>query len=308
MASMRDVRRRIRTVRNIQEITKALKMVAAARLQRAESRAKAARPYAEEMAAVMSHLAQASQGGDVSHPLLEVREPVNIGILAITSDRGMAGSYNTNIIRRVMEIAGQYGKDRVKLITIGKKGRSFFGKQDYNIAADFPMPSSEVNIADARLVSRTIQSMFESGEIDLVRVVYTRFYSAIRQRVTDEQFLPVTPPKSPFPTLSATGREKAASPRDGEGWAGVVPEEYIFEPRPEILLGRLLPRYVDIQVYHAMLESLASEHGARMTSMGTATDNASEMIERLTLEFNRARQAQITRELIEIVSGAEALK
>lgn len=262
-------------------------MVAAARLQRAESRAKAARPYAEEMVAVMSHLASASQGGEVSHPLLEVREPVNIGILVITSDRGMAGSYNTNVIRRVMEIARQHDRENVKLITVGKKGRGFFAKQGYRIAADFAMPSSEVNIADARLISRTIQTMFECGDLDEVHIVYTRFYSAIRQRVTDQQLLPVTPPS---------------------GEVSEAPEDYVFEPPPGILLGRLLPRYVDVQVYRAMLESLASEHGARMTAMSTATENAAEMIERLTLEFNRARQAAITRELIEIVSGAEALK
>lgn len=296
MASMRDVRRRIRTVRNIQEITKALKMVAAARLQRAESRAKAARPYAEEMAAVMSHLAGASRGGQISHPLLEVRPPVNVGILVITSDRGMAGSYNTNVIRRALEIARQYDRPRVKFITVGKKGRGVFANQGYTIAADFPMPSSEVSIGDARAISRTIQGMFESGEIDAAHVVYTRFYSAIRQRVNDQQLLPVKPPASP------DGRGGSS------GTSSIVSEDYLFEPPPGALLGRLLPRYVDVQVYRAMLESLASEHGARMTAMSTATENASEMIERLTLEFNRARQSAITRELIEIVSGAEALK
>jgi F-type H+-transporting ATPase subunit gamma len=297
---MRDVRRRIRTVRNIQEITKALKMVAAARLQKAESRAKAARPYAEEMVAVMGHLAHATESGDVVHPLLEVRQPVNIGVLVITSDRGMAGSYNTNIIRRTSEIAKRYDKDRLKFITVGKKGRAFFGKQGYDIIANYDMPGSEVTIADARAISRTIRDMFESREIDLVQTVYTQFHSAIRQRVTDQQLLPVVTQRaeeiSPARLLGEKTGETAAA------------EEYIFEPEPAVLLGRLLPRYVDIQVYRAMMESLASEHGARMTSMSTATDNAGEMIERLTLEFNRARQGAITRELIEIVSGAEALK
>ncbi len=266
-------------------------MVAAARLQKAESRTKAARPYAEEMVAVMSHLAQADQGGEFSHPLLEVREPVNVGIMVITSDRGMAGSYNTNIIRRTMDIAAHYDKEHVKLVTVGKKGRAFFGKQGYTIAADYSMPSSEVTIAEARVISRAIRDMFESRDVDLVHVVYTRFLSAISQRVTDQQLLPVTPP------------DKSAS---AIGAAAAV--DYIFEPEPAVLLGRLLPRYVDVQVYRAMMESLASEHGARMTSMSTATENAGDMIQRLTLDFNRARQAAITRELIEIVSGAEALK
>ncbi len=277
------------------EITKALKMVAAARLQKAESRAKAARPYAEEMVEVMSHLAGASQGGEVSHPLLEERPQTNIGILMITSDRGMAGSYNTNVIRRVSEIIGQYDRGHVKLITVGKKGRAVCSKQGWSIASEYEMPSAEVTMADARRISRQIQGMFENREIDVVYIVYTRFYSAIRQRVNDQQLLPVTPPEAPGGV--------PASPTVAGG-----SEEYIFEPEPGVLLGRLLPRYVDVQVYRAMIESLASEHGARMTAMSTATENASEMIDRLTLDYNRARQSAITTELNEIVSGAEALK
>jgi F-type H+-transporting ATPase subunit gamma len=285
MATMRDIRRRIRTVRSIQQITKALKMVAAARLQRAQSRATAARPYADEMLAVMRHLA--SVGGEVQHPLLEVREPVNIGVLMITSDRGMAGSYNTNVIRRVSEIIAPYEKERVKLIAVGKKGRVFFANRGFEIAAGFSMPSSEVGFAEARIVSRTIGEIFLSRQVDIVHVVYTRFYSAIRQTVTDLMLLPATPPEDELPEHV---------------------ENYIFEPKPEELLGSLLPRYVDTQVYRAMLESLASEHGARMTAMTAATDSGAEMIDRLTLDFNRARQAAITKEIAEIVGGAEALK
>ena len=305
MATMRDVRRRIRTVRNIQEITKALKMVAAARLQKAESRAKAARPYAEEMALVMGHLALASRDAEVSHPLLEVREPVNLGILVITSDRGMAGSYNTNVIRKVMEIAAPHGRENVKIIALGKKGRAVLSKQGYNVSADYQMPSSEIDINDARQISRLMRSMFEAGEIDLARMVYTRFHSAISQRVTDEQFLPVEPPG----VMHQAGTLAALMGRaDVPAENSAADVGYIFEPEPAVLLGDLLPRYADVAVYRAMLEALASEHGARMTAMSTATDNAHEMIERLTLDYNRARQAAITRELIEIVSGAEALK
>ena len=296
---MRDIRRRIRTVRNIQQITKALKMVAAARLQRAENRAKAARPYAEGMLAVMRHLSgarvssRAWADGDVgapgvAHPLLEVREPVNIGVLAISSDRGMAGSYNFNVMRKVAEITRSHERERIKLVTVGRKARAFFAKQQYNIASHFPMPSSEVRFADAREISRTIRELFESREVDVFYIVYTRFYSAIRQRAMEMQLLPIAPP-------------------EGEA-QGQRTEEYIFEPKPEVLLGRLLPRYVDTEIYGAMLESLASEHGARMTAMTSATDNAAEMIDDLTLDFNRARQASITKELAEIVGGAEALK
>ncbi len=282
---MRDIRRRIRTVRNIQQITKALKMVAAARLQRAQSRALAARPYADEMLAVMNRLAAAT--GEVQHPLLEVREPVNIGVLLITSDRGMAGSYNFNIVRRVLDMVLPYEKDSVKLISIGRRGRTILAKQGYSIAADFPMPSSEVSFPEVRQIGRTVRELFEAREVDVVHLVYTRFLSAIRQQVTDMQLLPVAPP---------------------EMEQGQVAEEYIFEPRPEVLLGNLLPRYLDTQMYRAMLEALASEHAARMTAMSAATDNAGEMIDRLTLDFNRARQAAITKEIAEIVGGAEALR
>jgi F-type H+-transporting ATPase subunit gamma len=281
---MRDIRRRIKTVRNIQQITKALKMVAVARLQRAQTKAAESRAYADEMLAVTGHLA--SVGGDIKHPLLEVREPAKIGILLITSDRGMAGSYNTSIIRKVTEILKGYDKVSVKLITIGKKGRTFFVKREYNVVADFPMPSAEISIASARQISRTIREMFEEAQVDVVRVVYTRFVTAMTQHVTDLQLLPISPPES--------GAHSRA-------------EEYIFEPEPATLLGSLLPRYVDTQIYRAMLESLASEHGARTTAMTSATENAGEMIDRLTLDLNRARQASITKELAEIVGGANAL-
>jgi len=285
MATMRDIRRRIRTVRNIQQITKALKMVAAARLQKAQNRATAARPYADEMLAVMSRLA--SIGGEVRHPLLEVREPVNIGILMISSDRGMCGGYNSNVVRKALEVVAPYDRSRVKLVTVGKKGRAVLEKLGYEIVDDFPMPTSEVRFIEAREIVRPIRELFENGVVDEVHIVYTRFYSAIRQSVTDMKLLPVTKP---------------------EGELDAEIEDYIFEPAPDVLLGSLLSRYVDIQVYRAMLESLASEHGSRMTAMAAATDSGGEMIERLTLDFNRARQATITKEIAEIVGGAEALK
>ncbi len=259
-------------------------MVAAARLQRAQSRATSARPYADEMLAIMRHLA--AVGGEIEHPLLEVREPVNIGVLLITSDRGMAGSYNTNVTRKVSEIIRPLSPENVKLVCVGRKGRNFFEKTAYRCVASYPMPSAEVGFAEAREISREIRSLFESRQVDQVHVVYTKFYSAIRQQVTDLIILPAAPPR-------AEGEETT--------------EEYIFEPRPEELLGSLLPRYVDTQIYRAMLESLASEHGARMTAMTSATDSAGEMIDRLTLDFNRARQAAITKEIAEIVGGANAL-
>jgi F-type H+-transporting ATPase subunit gamma len=281
---MRDIRRRIKTVRNIQQITKAMQMVAAARLQKAQSRATASRSYADQMLSVIGHLS--SVAGEVNHPLLEVREPKKIGIIVITSDRGMAGSYNTAICRKMLHSISEYDKSQIKMITVGKKGRTFFTNQGYEIVAAYPMPSSDIDFADAKRISRTATDLFIEAEVDVVRVAYTRFISAIRNEITDTQLLP------------------AAAPEGGETGT----EGYIFEPTPEVLLGDLLPRYVDTQIYRAMLESLASEHGARMTAMKSATDNAVEMIDRLTLDLNRARQAAITRELAEIVGGADALK
>ncbi|HAH86292.1 MAG TPA: ATP synthase F1 subunit gamma [Armatimonadetes bacterium] len=285
MATMRDIRRRIRTVGNIQQITNALKMVASAQVQRAQSKAAAARPYADNIAAVMRNLAAAAEG-QVEHPLLAVREPKNIGLLVITSDKGMAGSYNTNVVRTVIDTLRPYSKDRVKLVMLGKKGRLFFSRRGYNVVEGFSMPSSEVTFTDALNVSNTIRRLFEEAQVDVVYVVYTKFISIVKHLVTVDQVLP-------------------AAVDAGEG---VSSEEYQFEPAPEVLLGHLLPKYVDTQIYRAMVESLASEQGARMTAMSSATDNAAEMIERLTLDLNRARQAAITKELAEIVSGAQALK
>jgi F-type H+-transporting ATPase subunit gamma len=232
MATIRQVRQRIKVAKNIQQITKAMKMVAAARLKRAQDRVQAARPYAATMREMMTSLAQAV-GGEVQHPLLVGRPPRNVGFLIVTSDRGLAGSYNSAILRRAMELE----------------------------------------------------------QIDQLFLLYTRFFTAITQRPTDLQLLPLQQP------------EVEAVP-SGEG----PKVDYIFEPSADLLLRALLPRYLEGQVYQALLESVASEHGARMTAMNSATDNAGKMITTLTLQLNRARQAGITREISEIVGGAEALK
>lgn len=258
-------------------------MVAAARLQRAQSRAAAARPYADSMFSVMRDAASASV--DFVHPLLEVREPANMGIIVMTSDRGMAGSFNFNVIRAASELMRSHEGIHPRILTVGKKGRSYFAKRGMDVLAHFDMPSAEARFAQAEDIGRTVREIFESHEVDQVHLVYARFISAVSQRVVTSQLLPVTPP-------------------EGEPPHGT---DFIFEPRPELLLGMLLPRYVDTLIYRAMLESLASEHGARMTAMRSATDNAAEMIDRLSLDFNRARQAAITREIAEVVAGAEAL-
>ena len=289
MATIRQVRSRIKVAKNIQQITKAMKMVAAARLKRAQDRVTSARPYSETMREMMTSLAQAV-GGQVQHPLLRVTAPRNIGFLIITADRGLAGSYNSAILRKSAEMLRGYDKNRVSLYIVGRKGVQFFKRRGYNVVQEFHLANTGATIADAREITKSFREAFETEQIDQLILLYTRFYTAITQKPTDIQLLPIQTP------------EVAADP------AATTQDEYIFEPSADLLLQGLLPRYVEGQVYQALLESTASEHGARMTAMSSATDNAGKMITTLTLQLNRARQAGITREISEIVGGAEALK
>jgi F-type H+-transporting ATPase subunit gamma len=292
MATIRQVRQRIRVAKNIQQITKAMKMVAAARLRRAQERVQAARPYAETMREMMTSLAGGA-GAAIQHPLLAVRPPRNIGFLIITADRGLAGSYNSAMLRRAAELLRGLDKERVRLYIVGRKGLQFFRRRGFNVVAEFTVNNVGVTFSEARDITRVVRNDFETEQIDQLFMLYTRFYTAMTQRPTDVQLLPIEPPQS-----------EDAPPTDAQGEA----EDYIFEPDAESLLRALLPRYLEGQVYQALLESLASEHGSRMTAMSSATDNAGKMITTLTLQLNRARQAGITREISEIVGGAEALK
>lgn len=288
MATMRQIRSRIRVAKNIQQITRAMKMVAAARLRRAQERVQNARPYAEAMREVMESLATAA-AGEVDHPLLEKREVQNTGLLIVTSDRGLAGSYNSAIMRKAVETARQYDPERLKLYVVGKKGQAFFKNRGYNVVEALTINSNGVSFSEASAITRTIRSAFEHGDIDELVLVYTKFLTAITQQQVVQKLLPIETPPATDPTGSQT-------------------LDYIFEPEPTELMSELLPRYLMTQVYQSMLESLASEHGSRMTSMSSATDNAGKMISTLTLSLNRARQAGITKEISEIVGGAEALK
>jgi F-type H+-transporting ATPase subunit gamma len=291
MATMREIRTRIRTVKNIEKITRAMKLVAAARLKRAQDRVVAARPYAEKMEQMMRQLSAA--GAQVEHPLLESREEKNIAVLVITSDRGLCGSYNTNLLRLAMNFLRPRDPETVKLVLLGRKGQQFFRRQKFEIVEQQPLGSgASLSFADVQPTVRTLRRMFESGEVDGVYVIYQKFQSAMTQIPTLLPLLPLTPPED----------EETVAHAQGPGG------EMIFEPAPEELLGRLLPRYVDTQVFRTVAEAIASEHGARMTSMSAATTNAGQMIESLTLSLNRARQAAITTEIAEIVSGSEALK
>lgn len=286
MPSARDIRRRIRTVRNIEQITNAMKMVAAARLRKAQDRVQAARPYALQMQSLMRRIAGAA--GEITHPLLVQREGNRLAVVLFTSDRGLCGSYNVNLCRLAMSRLSERAPDEAKLIVFGRKGRDYMRRRGWTPHAYFPVPS-EGTFADVRPVAGMVRALFEQNEVDQVDLVFARFVSPMVQRPAVLRLLPVEPPKPDEEQVSA-------------------PANYIFEPAPAELLSHLLPRYVDTQLFQALLEAVASEHGARMTAMSNATNNASEMIERLTLDLNRARQAGITKELTEIVTGVDALK
>lgn len=295
MPSMRQVRARIRVAKNIQQITKAMKMVAAARLKRAQDRVQSARPYAEQMRTVMGSLANAA-GSSVAHPLLEQRPSIKrIGIVAITADRGLCGSYATNILKKTAEVVRTCGPDGstpaiedIRGIVIGRKGQAYFRRRGIPVSAEFAINMTGTTFGEASEISRKAQAMYMSGEVDVVYLVYTKFLSALTQKPTSVQLLPLS--------------------TDSDDAAAGTSEEALFEPDAATLFGDMVPRSVDTLVYQALLESVASEHGSRMTAMSSATDNAGKMIANLTLVANRARQAAITKEISEIVGGADALR
>ncbi len=285
MASLKAIRKRISSVKSTQQITKAMKMVAAAKLRRSQEAALAARPYAEKLGALVHSVA--SRVGEQAHPLLAVRpEERNVHLVLVSSDRGLCGGYNANLIRKAEAFCEERGRERVKLVVVGRKGFDYYKRRDVEIA------DKHINIfggpgqALAEQLGRSLARQFADGESDAVYLLYTQFRSAISQEATVERLLP----------LSA-GEPSAA--------AGA---EYLYEPDAASLLERLLRQYVTVLLHRAFLESTASFYGAQMTAMDSASKNASEMIDRLTLQMNRARQAAITTELMEIVSGAEALK
>ena len=285
MATLKQIRQRIKTARNIQQITRAMKLVAAARLRKATDRVLEARPYSEKLRELM--LSLSSAGELPSHPLMESRPVKKIALILITAERGLAGSYNTNLLRK----AGDFLKEQTCdtcLLTVGKKGNVFFSKRGYEVAFNLTVPSAGSRLEDAIEMTRQARELYESGAVDAVFICYSKFYSPIRQTPQVVQLLPIEPP-----TL--------------EGDASAGSSAYVFEPDPGYLLNTLLPRYFLALVWQAMLESTASEHGSRMTAMTSATDNAGKMINTLTLKANRERQASITKEILEVVSGAEAL-
>lgn len=281
------VLRRIRGFKSTQQITKAMKMVDAAKLRRAQEKVIAARPYARELAKTLGRLVKGGAGAN--HPLLAARTGTpTVAYVVISADRGLAGSYNVNIIRKA-QASMQEGIRPLKLVAIGRKCRDFFKKRGVVPTLEFTGFGDNITFALAKQMVNQIIDLYVKGEVDEVRLVYTEFVNPVTQRPKEVQLLPVLPPED------ATGHE-----------AGTT--EYIYVPDAEAVLNTLVPRFAEQVFYQALLEAKASEHGARMTAMGNATDNAKEMINKLTLAYNRARQAGITREISEIVGGAAALQ
>jgi len=286
MPSTIDLRRRIRSVKNTQQITKAMKMVAAAKLRRAQERMMAARPYSAALRAVLQSLATRVKMG--SYPLLAEREQENkVLLLIVTADRGLAGAFNTNVIRGAQNAIAEKGWQEVHLLPIGRKAYDFFKRRPLPIKRHATQIYNALSIDTAREIANEFTQEFLNGDFDAVYVIYNEFKSIMTQRVSLERLLPLE---------RSWVQEKGTEPAI----------DYLYEPGPEVILSDLLPKHIEFQLYRVLLESAAAEQGARMTAMESATKNASEMISHLTLTYNRIRQAAITKEIIEIVSGAAA--
>ena len=296
MANLLDIRRRIKSVKNTQQITKAMKMVSAAKLKRAQDRAVSARPFAVKMAEVLADLA-AHAGEDFHHPLLDRRGDGRYLLVLVTADKGLAGAFNANLIKAAQAFMRENSDKTIELLAVGRKGRDFFRRRGVQMVGEYVGLTGKGRIehAEALEVARDVLRRFTENEgLDKVFVVFSEFRSVISQRVVIEQILPVA-------------RVEEETPEASEGARPQTFVDYVYEQPPAEIFSRLLPRLVETQVYRALLESVASEQGARMTAMDSASKNAGELIQSLTLNMNRIRQASITREIIEIVSGASAL-
>jgi F-type H+-transporting ATPase subunit gamma len=284
MASLKDLRRRIRSVKSTQQITKAMEMVAAAKLRRAQARALAARPYAAKMTEMLANLASAA--AELENPLFQAREVKHTALVVVTSDRGLAGAYNTNLIRAAEVKLRAAAPGTIQLVVIGKKGRDYFKRRKYPVLQIYADVPAEANLEFVRQLTQNLIDHFLAGTVDQVEILYTQFVSALNRRITTEVFLPV-----------GGGAAKPGADTNT-----------IFEPDAAAIFSELLPRYATAKLFAAIADSLASEHGARMVAMGSARKNAGELVDALTLQRNRLRQATITKEISEIVGGAEALK
>jgi F-type H+-transporting ATPase subunit gamma len=284
MASLKAIRKRISSVRNTQQITKAMKMVSAAKLRRAQDRMMSARPYAAALRQVLASVASRVEG--VDHPLLDARPEQKVILVVVTGDKGLAGAFNTNITRAAVNTIREQGWSDVQLVLVGRKANDFFRRRTFRIRHTLVNIFQALDLTHAREVTSMLIEDYVGEQVDAVYVLYNEFKSVIQQTVRLEKLLPI----------ERMSNAEVANQVD-----------YLYEPSPEAILQELLPKYLEFQIFRALLESIAAEHGARMTAMESATKNASEMIDSLTLTYNRIRQAAITKEIIEIVSGAAAL-
>lgn len=287
MPGTKEIRRRIRSVISIQQITRAMEMIAVSRLKRAEERLRSARPYAEKIRELMESLAPCLPR--VDHPLLVKREVKKIGLALITSDKGLCGGYNTNAITQATKFIDAHSDKEVRFILVGRKGYDFFRRREYPIDYTLLQLSKEISLQEVKGISGAIIKGFEEAHYDEVYLIYTHFRSPMVTQPTLIKLLPLE---------SSEVLKRGAE----------IKGEPIFEPTAEEIMALLLPRYLEAQIYKGLVESVASEQGARMVSMKSATENAEEMISSLTLSFNKARQASITKELLEVTTGAEALR
>lgn len=288
MPSLRDIKRRITSVQNTQQITRAMRMVSAAKLRRAQEAILAARPYAEKLEEVLSAVASRAEG--VDHPLLRHRPIRRVELVVMTSDRGLAGAFNSNITRLAQRFLWENEKtyEKIQISTIGRKGADFFRSRGIETRKDYTGVFEALTFEQAQAIAKELREAYEHDELDAVLLLYNEFASAMVQRPSLVQLLPIRP-----------DQEEEQAPEGAD---------YLYEPNAQEVLGELLPRHLEMQVWRALLESVASEHAARMVAMENATKNSGELIAKYTLQYNRARQAYITTELMEIVSGAEALK
>jgi F-type H+-transporting ATPase subunit gamma len=300
MATAREIQKRIRSVKNIAQITRALEAVSASKVRRAQARALASRAFAEKAWEILLNVQNTSGTGETLHPLLTEREQVNnIMMVLITSERGLAGAFNTNIIRVAQRFCERLGKP-VQYVTVGRKGRDALIRARHNVVAQFSVPDRDPSISDIRAISRLAIDSFLSGEVDDVYIAYTDFINILTQRPVVLGWLPLIP--------HTTEDQVAAEFIKDVPQVSATNANYEYEPTPEAILNEIVPRFTELQLYQAVLESQASEHSARMVAMRNASDNATQLSSDLTLIYNKARQAAITAEILDIVGGTEALQ
>ncbi|MCA1926874.1 MAG: ATP synthase F1 subunit gamma [Calditerrivibrio sp.] len=284
MPGMRDIKRKIGSVKNTQKITKAMKMVSAAKMRKAQDAMNSAKPYALKLTELVNNIG--SRVSQDVHPFLEVREDINnIGVLVISSDRGLCGAFNNNIIKSFLNFSKNISDKNLKVIAVGKKIDEFAKKRRFNVIASYTSFAGRIRYEDAVEIGEKLSHMFIDGEIDELHIIYNEFRSIVFQSPKTFKVLPVSIEKS-----------------------DIESSDYLYEPSPDLLIKEILPRFLNFNIFSALLESTAGEHGARMAAMDNATRNAGEFIKKLTLTYNKARQAAITKEILDIVNGAEALK